>query len=158
MSSLAPLRLFFKGNSVHRFFMIRYSHSAIHKKPGYINILFWFFIILALVFTSIAHAEYGDVVLNRNSETEGMKPVIFPHWFHRIRFRCKVCHNELGFEMRVGGNDITMGNIIEGEYCGMCHNGEISWAVENCDLCHSGIDGLETGIRGSNETQGPGRW
>jgi hypothetical protein len=37
-------------------------------------------------------AEYGDVVFNRRSEQEGVRPVIFPHWFHRIRFRCKVCH------------------------------------------------------------------
>lgn len=138
--------------------MIRYSHSGIQKKLRYVSFLFLVPIILALIYNTPVRAEYGDVVLNRNSENEGIRPVIFPHWFHRIRFRCKVCHNELGFEMRVGSNDITMGSIIEGEHCGMCHNGEISWAVENCDLCHSGKPGLKTGIRGANQTQGPGRW
>ena len=118
---------------------------------------FLFFALLPLFF-SPAQAEYGDVVINRNSEQEGMRPVIFPHWFHRIRFRCKVCHNELGFKMRAGANDITMGSIIEGDYCGMCHNGDISWPVENCDLCHSGKPGLKPGIRGANQTSGPGRW
>ncbi len=103
-------------------------------------------------------AEYGDVVLNRLSERNEMRPVIFPHWFHRIRFRCKVCHSELGFEMRAGANHITMGDIIDGRYCGMCHNGETAWSVDNCHLCHSGKPGLATGIRGSNETGGPGRW
>lgn len=103
-------------------------------------------------------AEYGDVVLNRNAEINDMRPVVFSHWFHRIRFRCKVCHGELGFIMRAGANEIDMGDIIDGKYCGMCHNGEIAWSVDNCDLCHSGKPGLKTGIRGSNQTGGPGRW
>jgi c(7)-type cytochrome triheme protein len=103
-------------------------------------------------------AEYGDVVLNRYAEREGMRPVIFPHWFHRIRYRCKVCHGELGFEMRAGGNDVLMSDIIEGRFCGMCHNGEIAWSAENCDLCHAGKPGIKPGIRGSHETLGPGRW
>lgn len=103
-------------------------------------------------------AEYGDVVLNKRSDTEGVRPVIFPHWFHRIRFRCKVCHSELGFEMRAGANDVTMAEIIDGKFCGMCHNGEIAWSTENCDLCHSGKPGLKSGIRGGHSTLGPGRW
>ncbi|MEW8048358.1 MAG: c(7)-type cytochrome triheme domain-containing protein, partial [Candidatus Thiodiazotropha sp.] len=102
----------------------------------------------ALTVTTMAGAEYADVILNRYAEQEGMRPVIFPHWFHRIRFRCKVCHNELGFEMSVGSNDVTMTDIIDGRFCGMCHNGEIAWSVENCDLCHSGKPGLKSGIFG----------
>ena len=85
----------------------------------------------------VARAEYGDVVINKYSDDAGMRPVIFPHWFHRIRFRCKVCHADLGFEFKAGGNDINMLKIIDGEYCGACHNGETAWSVENCDLCHS---------------------
>jgi len=103
-------------------------------------------------------AEYADVVLNRMAEKEGMRPVVFPHWFHRIRFRCKVCHAELGFKMRAGANLVTMGDIIEGRFCGACHNGQIAWAPENCDLCHSGKPGLPPGIFGGHETNGPGFW
>ncbi|MFQ5566320.1 MAG: c(7)-type cytochrome triheme domain-containing protein, partial [Paracoccaceae bacterium] len=105
-----------------------------------------------------ARGEYADVVLNRNSEAAGMRPVIYPHWFHRIRFRCKVCHHEFGFEMRVGANRITMGDIYKGKYCGMCHNNQIAWGLENCNLCHSGRAGLKTGIQGGHKTLGPGRW
>lgn len=112
----------------------------------------------ALVVFGEARGEYGDVVLNRNSEQAGMAPVIFPHWFHRIRFRCKVCHNELGFEMRAGANQVTMGDIYQGKFCGMCHNGEIAWGLENCALCHSGRPGLSPGIQGGHKTLGPGRW
>lgn len=103
-------------------------------------------------------AEFGDVVLNRYATKGGMRPVVFPHWFHRIRFRCKVCHNELGFEMRAGANDVTMSDIIDGKFCGMCHNGEVAWEVENCDLCHTGKPGLKSGIIGGHQTGGPGKW
>jgi len=105
-----------------------------------------------------SEAEYGDVVLNRYSEKAGVRPVIFPHWFHRIRFRCKVCHFELGFEMRAGANDVRMVDLTRGRFCGMCHNGEIAWGLENCNLCHSGRPGLKSGIYGGHRTLGPGRW
>jgi c(7)-type cytochrome triheme protein len=105
-----------------------------------------------------ANSEYGDVVLNKRSEAEGMRPVIFPHWFHRIRFRCKVCHFELGFKMRAGANDVLMTDILDGKFCGMCHNGEVAWGPDRCDLCHSGLRGLAPGIQGSHSTSGPGRW
>ena len=96
-----------------------------------------------------ADAEYADVVINNYADDEGMRPVVFPHWFHRIRFRCKVCHADLGFQFKAGGNKIKMVNIIEGEFCGACHNGEIAWAPENCDLCHSAPPGTPTQIHGS---------
>ena len=107
---------------------------------------------------SIGKAEYGDVLINNYSESAGMRPVVFPHWFHRIRFRCKVCHTELGFEMRAGANDVTMQQIINGEFCGACHNGVIAWPTENCELCHSGKPGTKSGIYGGHETLGPGKW
>jgi c(7)-type cytochrome triheme protein len=112
---------------------------------------------LVAVATS-GHAEYADVVLNKHSGAAGMRPVIFPHWFHRIRFRCKVCHFELGFEMRAGANDVKMIDLSQGKFCGMCHDNEVAWGLENCDLCHSGRPGLESGIFGGHKTTGPGRW
>ena len=112
----------------------------------------------ALAALQSARSEYADVVLNHNSELAGMRPVIFPHWFHRIRFRCKVCHHELGFEMRAGANDVTMGDIYNGKFCGMCHNDRIAWGLGECDLCHSGRKGLPPGIQGGHKTLGPGRW
>ena len=105
-----------------------------------------------------ARSEYGDVVFNKRSEKEGVRPVVFPHWFHRIRFRCKVCHDELGFKMRAGANDVRMADIANGKFCGLCHNGQIAWGAERCDLCHSGRPGLESRIYGGNQSLGPGRW
>jgi c(7)-type cytochrome triheme protein len=115
-------------------------------------------VLAMLILAGSALGEYGDVVINKRSEKEGMRPVIFPHWFHRIRFRCKVCHYELGFKMRAGANDILMTDILDGKFCGMCHNNDVAWGPDRCDLCHSGKPGLPSGIYGGNSTTGPGRW
>lgn len=101
-----------------------------------------------------AEAEYGDVVMNQYSDDAGMRPVVFPHWFHRIRFRCKACHGDLGFKFEAGGNDVNMVKIIDGQYCGACHNGDVAWSIENCDLCHSGVAGTPTQVHHST-TQKP---
>ena len=107
-----------------------------------------------------AEAEYGDVVINEYSDDAGMRPVVFPHWFHRIRFRCKVCHGDLGFAFEAGGNQIDMVKIIDGQYCGACHDGDVAWSIENCELCHSGQPNTPTQVHHStvqqliNNTQG----
>jgi c(7)-type cytochrome triheme protein len=96
-----------------------------------------------------AHAEYGDVVINNYSDAAGMRPVVFPHWFHRIRYRCKVCHADLGFKFKAGGNEINMVKVIDGQFCGACHNGEVAWSVENCNMCHSAKPGTPTQVHES---------
>jgi c(7)-type cytochrome triheme protein len=109
---------------------------------------------LSLLATPImVSAEYGDVLINNYSDEAGMRPVVFPHWFHRIRFRCKVCHADLGFKMQAGGNQINMLKIIDGGFCGACHNGEVAWSVETCDLCHSGMPGMSTQVHQSTASK-----
>lgn len=121
--------------------------------------------LLVLLFGTVAldetspRAEYGDVVINNFSDAAGMRPVIFPHWFHRVRFRCKVCHADLGFQFKAGGNQINMVKIIDGQFCGACHDGGVAWSVENCNLCHSGVPGMSTQVHESTLQQlvGPGQ-
>lgn len=105
---------------------------------------------VALFHDNEAKAEYGDIVINNYSDAAGIRPVVFPHWFHRIRFRCKVCHADLGFKFKAGGNDINMLKIFDGQFCGHCHNNNIAWGVENCVLCHSGVPNMKT--RAHNST------
>lgn len=106
-------------------------------------------VLLGAVVLPAAHAEFGDVVINNHSDKAGMRPVVFPHWFHRIRFSCKACHADLGIQFKAGGNDINMVKIIDGQFCGACHNGEIAWAIENCNLCHSAPAGTPTQVHES---------
>jgi len=91
--------------------------------------------------TSTASArEYADIYMDstRSSmEKAGVKAVVFPHWFHRIRFKCKVCHENI-FIMKRGQNNISMRRIMEGEACGVCHNGQIAWEALYCERCHAG--------------------
>ena len=113
--------------------------------------LAWVVAALALwgAWSTPVRAEYGDVVINNFSDAAGMRPVVFPHWFHRVRFRCKVCHADLGFQFKAGGNQINMLKIIDGQFCGSCHNGELAWSVENCNLCHSAKPGTPTQVHES---------
>ena len=126
-----------------------FSHAA-RPRPGLLlGGLLSVVLAGALMAPGDAHAEYGDVVINNYSDAAGMRPVIFPHWFHRLRFRCKVCHADLGFQFKVGGNEINMVKIINGQFCGACHNGDIAWSVENCNLCHSAKPGTPTQVHES---------
>ena len=106
-------------------------------------------LILLLLTASIAQAEYGDVVLNNTARGANMNPVIFPHWVHRMKYSCRACHESLGFKMKVGTSGITMNKIFAGQYCGVCHNGKVAFAVTQCQLCHSGKKGLETQVHRS---------
>ena len=96
---------------------------------------------------SHSSAEYGDIILNKKAESmrkAGVNDVMFPHWFHRIRFKCKVCHEDI-FIIKAGANDIDMNKIIDGEKCGKCHNGVVAWEPAYCDRCHSWEPGWEPG-------------
>lgn len=104
-----------------------------------IAVLFSLLIIVGIAAAGTGYAEYGDIVLGKKLESmkkAGVKPVLFPHWFHRIRFKCKVCHEEI-FILQRGANDINMKSIMNGEACGKCHNGIIAWEPLYCDRCHS---------------------
>ena len=100
--------------------------------------------------TSITMArEYGDIYMDATKESmrkSEVGAVVFPHWFHRIRYKCKVCHENI-FIMKKGANNISMRRIMEGEACGTCHNGTIAWEALYCERCHSAP---------LDETAGPG--
>ncbi|MDH4099940.1 MAG: hypothetical protein OEV28_05140 [Nitrospirota bacterium] len=92
-----------------------------------------------------ASAEFGDKVMNRYASKAGIAPVVFPHWFHRVRVQCRVCHPSV-FQMQAGANDVDMQKILSGEFCGKCHNGKVAWAPIYCDKCHSGKMGIDPAV------------
>ncbi|BCA80812.1 c(7)-type cytochrome triheme domain-containing protein [Desulfuromonas sp. AOP6] len=85
--------------------------------------------------------EYGSVVMNNYSEQKNIAPVVFPHWVHRARYTCRLCHVDIGFAMTAEGTQMTETDNINGLYCGACHNGQEAFSVakaeKNCDRCHS---------------------
>lgn len=84
---------------------------------------------------------YGNVVYSREMLAQGTPtpPAVFPHWFHRIRFACFVCHPAIT-QMKKGASGMTMDGIREGKFCGKCHDGNIAWEVgfNTCNRCHVG--------------------
>ena len=108
--------------------------SAIRKtyrsRPG--------FILFAILLAGSVLAAPGDVVLKRKDDTTSGFPVaVFPHWIHRINYRCDACHTKL-FEMQAGSTELSMADINGGKACGTCHNGEKAFAAgfNNCNRCH----------------------
>ncbi len=79
----------------------------------------------------------GNVRFPREVGRMDMPAAVFPHWFHRIRFKCTACHPAI-FRMESGANPVSMDGIGLGEWCGRCHNGHIAWAPSffNCNNCH----------------------
>jgi c(7)-type cytochrome triheme protein len=89
---------------------------------------------------AMAAPVVGDVLFVRKTKgDEEFPPAIFPHWVHRVKFKCFVCHSKaIGFEMKAGNTPVTMDAIEEGKYCGACHKGNPAFAVsfETCTRCH----------------------
>jgi c(7)-type cytochrome triheme protein len=73
-----------------------------------------------------------DVVM---TQTFPLAHVIFPHTPHTEWMSCEMCHEEI-FVSKIGANQINMGAILAGEYCGVCH-GAVSFPLTECDRCHS---------------------
>jgi len=83
-----------------------------------------------------------DIIM---TSTLPLPNVIFPHRPHTEWMRCETCHEEL-FVSVTGANQINMGNILRGEYCGLCH-GAVSFPLTECNRCHS--------VRPENDLRAP---
>ena len=72
-------------------------------------------------------------VLMRN--TMPMRYVRFPHKAHTQWMSCETCHDSI-FVAEPDANPISMGKILQGEYCGICH-GAVAFPLTECDRCHN---------------------
>jgi c(7)-type cytochrome triheme protein len=97
--------------------------------------------------------DFGRVIINNYSERGQLAPVVFDHWFHRALYTCSLCHTDLGFAMRANETEIKAADNINGNYCGACHNGKMTYRgakifgacsvksnkedTQECSRCHS---------------------
>jgi c(7)-type cytochrome triheme protein len=70
-----------------------------------------------------------------------MGKVIFDGKAHADKgLKCADCHTKPKlFEMKIGGDKITMAAINEGKFCGTCHDGKKAFSVKaqaDCVKCH----------------------
>lgn len=96
-------------------------------------------LLMTTLLFGVALAVEGDVVFERKGEQGGNPAAVFPHWVHRIRYKCYACHPS-PFRMSAGANQVSMELIQEGKSCGVCHNGKRAWGVtfDTCNRCHVG--------------------
>ena len=94
-------------------------------------------VVVLLTCCPLARANtLGDVFYPHRSGTDHIPSAYFPHWVHRIKYKCYACHDDL-FPMRLGANP-TMAAMAKGQSCGACHNGKIAFGVDTCQRCHIG--------------------
>ena len=98
-----------------------------------------FSLVMATVLLGVALAVEGDVVFKRSNGQGGNPAAVFPHWAHRVRYKCYACH-PAPFRMKAGANQASMELIKQGQSCGVCHNGKRAWGVtlDTCNQCHVG--------------------
>lgn len=90
-----------------------------------------------LVVNSPARAEpLGDILFSRPTAKGEVPPAYFPHWVHRIKYKCFACHDDL-FTMDRGPTP-TMAAMTRGAACGACHNGKQAFGLDVCHRCHLG--------------------
>ena len=65
---------------------------------------------------------------------------VFSHKAHTQWLGCPNCHPGI-FQMKKGGDPITMATIYAGKYCGVCH-GKVAFGVPTgCARCHPALGG-----------------
>ena len=74
----------------------------------------------------------SDILLNK---TGSIPRVRFPHKPHTQLLDCQNCHEKI-FKSKAGATLISMGQILEGEFCGVCH-GAVAFPLTECNRCHS---------------------
>jgi c(7)-type cytochrome triheme protein len=94
----------------------------------------------ALPTAAIFAGEYGDIAFQRKAAGGGedIPVAVFPHWIHRMQYKCAACHDAL-FKMKAGASEtVTMDAIREGQSCGVCHNGKKAFEsnFDTCPRCH----------------------
>jgi c(7)-type cytochrome triheme protein len=93
----------------------------------------------AVAWSACHAAEVGDIQYKRKTAgSDDIPPAVFPHWVHRMQYKCGACHDE-PFKMKAGANEVTMDMMQAGQSCGICHNGKVAFEsnFDTCLRCHN---------------------
>lgn len=69
------------------------------------------------------------------SRVTWMSDVMFSHKKHAVWNGCEVCHPEIFPSTKQGTVKYTMFQIVNGEYCGVCHD-KVAFPIIECQRCH----------------------
>lgn len=73
-----------------------------------------------------------DIVMK---DTKSTPYVRFSHRTHTQWLECSNCHRQIFIPM-INANPISMAAILEGKYCGVCHN-TVAFPTTDCERCHN---------------------
>jgi c(7)-type cytochrome triheme protein len=65
-----------------------------------------------------------------------MSKVLFSHKKHATWNGCEVCHPEIFPAVQKGVTKYTMFQIVNGQYCGVCHD-KVAFSLQDCQRCHT---------------------
>jgi c(7)-type cytochrome triheme protein len=65
-----------------------------------------------------------------------MDKVLFSHKKHAVWNGCEVCHPEIFPNVKRGATKYSMLEIVNGEYCGVCHD-KVAFSLRDCQRCHT---------------------
>lgn len=74
-----------------------------------------------------------DVIIKAKGDF--VNDVRYPHEMHTYWLKCEVCHPKI-FVPAAGQNNMSMVGIVEGKWCGRCHN-KVAFPLSNCAKCHT---------------------
>lgn len=104
----------------------------------------FFGFVVVLFFSQLGHGLSTPAYLKLDrapdaGQEEG--PATFPHLIHQRMFMCYSCHPSI---FSYGRDLYTHKDFDEGRFCAECHNGKISWHIDDadCQVCH--YEGGET--------------
>ncbi len=73
-------------------------------------------------------------------DTQDYPPVVFSHQAHKqAGVDCKGCHPKvfrIGHQLADKGNAMTMLSLLQGKFCGACHNGRNAFKAGDKGTCH----------------------
>ncbi len=99
----------------------------------------FFVLALVIIVTFVMAASAFASMKTVEFEGKGAGKVIFDGPAHKAKgLACKDCHPAI-FQMKKGGDAITMKDINDGKFCGTCHNGTKAFSAKdaaNCSKCH----------------------
>ncbi|MBI5232970.1 MAG: cytochrome C [Deltaproteobacteria bacterium] len=94
--------------------------------------------VISVLFAGICQAVPSGRTLEWKTKS-GNSVIVFSGKVHADKgIKCFDCHLDL-FRMKQGFADMKMSEIIEGKYCGKCHNGKDAFPTdkqEYCIKCH----------------------
>jgi c(7)-type cytochrome triheme protein len=95
-----------------------------------------FFFVLFLM-NSTLFAVPSDKTITWQGSGQGQ--VVFEGDEHaEKKYTCDTCHPSL-FQMKKGSTKIILASHVNGQYCGVCHNGKTAFGTDDpkkCNECH----------------------